>query len=302
MISLKNILVPVDFSEPSKKALKYGLTLAQQFKVRLILAHIVPESTMLPYAFPTDMLEIEKRQVERARREMPLLIPVELNQGLDLQTIVATGTVEAELLRIVRDDAVDLVVMGTHGRRRLGRWFIGSVTEHMLRKVPVPVITVSHLKSEKQPMGLVSIKRVLYATDLFESSNTGLKYAVEFAHGIGARLTLIHAIYYRDQAFWSHGSIPDIDNERIRIVRELQKKLDEVFEQGSPQNIQIEMLVVEGKPSEKILQVAEDREEDIIVLNLQSKTRLERALIGSTAEAVVRLATIPVLSVPSGGR
>src|SRR5262245_44297092 len=149
MISLKKILVPVDFSEPSKKAVTYGLTLANQFNANLILAHIVPESTALLYAFPTRLSEIEDKEYARAKREIDHLLPTEHSAGLNLHTIVEIGDIEKELLGIVEDERIDLVVMGTHGRRHLRRWFIGSITEHLLRNVPVPVLTVSHVKEDK---------------------------------------------------------------------------------------------------------------------------------------------------------
>jgi Universal stress protein family len=63
MISLEKILVPVDFSEPSKKAVSYGLTLAAESNASLVLAHIVPQSTALMYAFPTRLREICSRGI-----------------------------------------------------------------------------------------------------------------------------------------------------------------------------------------------------------------------------------------------
>jgi nucleotide-binding universal stress UspA family protein len=77
MISLNKILVPVDFSEPSRKAVTYGLSLAEQFNGRLILAHIVPESTALLYAFPTELHEVEKNQYVRAEYEIENLVPAD---------------------------------------------------------------------------------------------------------------------------------------------------------------------------------------------------------------------------------
>lgn len=154
MIAFKKILVPVDFSEASRKAVTYGLTLAGQFNARLIIAHIVPESSALAYAFPTETFEIERVQEEKAQAEIKSLVPAEYRTQHDIQTIVRTGSIEAELLGIVQNEGVDLVIMGTHGRRRLARWFIGSVTEHILRKVPVPVLTVSHVDTEKHSIGM----------------------------------------------------------------------------------------------------------------------------------------------------
>jgi nucleotide-binding universal stress UspA family protein len=300
MISLKKILVPVDFSEPSKKAVTYGLTLAGQFNSSLILAHIVPESSALLYAIPTQLLEIEKEQYAKAAAEIRNLVPSEYAAGLNLQTIVKIGNIEQELLGIVRDESVDLVVMGTHGRRSLGRWFIGSVTEHLLRSVPVPVLTVSHVEAEKHAIGLVSMNRILYATDLAESPSIGLKYAIELARGARAQLTVMHVVDDEDRMLWGPAVIAHLD--RVKLRAELRQKLDDLVKQEKVPDVQIEALLVEGKPFRKIVEIAEDRSMDIVVLNLQSKSMVERALLGSTAERVVRMARTPVLSIPIAGR
>jgi nucleotide-binding universal stress UspA family protein len=133
----------------------YGFTLAGQFNARVIIAHIVPESSALMYAFPTETFAIERDQEQKARREIASLVPTEYASQFDVQTIVKTGSIEPELLGIVKDQRVDLVVMGTHGRRYLGRWFLGSVTERMLRKIPVPLLTVSHVDTVEHTIGLV---------------------------------------------------------------------------------------------------------------------------------------------------
>jgi nucleotide-binding universal stress UspA family protein len=300
MISLKKILVPVDFSEPSKKAVTYGLTLARQFSASLVLSHIVPESAALMYAFPTRLPEVEKEQYAKATDAINNLVPPEYAARLNLQTIVKIGDIEKELLGIVNDESVDLVVMGTHGRRNLGRWFIGSVTEHMLRHVPVPVLTVSHVEAEELPIRLVPMDRILYATDLAESSSIGLKYAIELARGVGAQLTVMHVVDDEDRMLWGPAVIAYLD--RLKVVEELRKKLDDLVKQEQTPGVQIQALLVEGKPFRKIVEIAEDRSMDLIVLNLQSKSMVERAILGSTAERVVRTAHIPVLSIPVAGR
>ena len=82
------------------------------------------------------------------------------------------------------------------------------------------------------------------------------------------------------------------------MVAELRQKLDDLVKQEKVPGVQIEALLVEGKPFRKIVEIAEDGSMDMIVLNLQSKSMVERALLGSTAERVVRLARTPVLSIP----
>jgi nucleotide-binding universal stress UspA family protein len=290
----------VDFSEASKRAVTYGLTLAIQYDAHLLITHIVPESSSLTYAFSAEMLTTERKQYEEASAEIGNLVPREFASRVRLQTIVRIGSIEEELLRIVKDEAVNLVVMGTHGRRYLGRWFIGSVTEHILRKVPVPVLTVSQVDSDKHAIGMVPLKRILYATGLSESPSTGLKLAIGLAREVGAQLTVLHVVDDEGLTIWGSGLLTDLDVERAKVVQEMRKKLDDLLLREKPQGMRIEALVVEGKPFRKIVEIADDRRMDIIVLNLQSMSVLERALLGSTAERVVRLAGTPVLSVPVG--
>ena len=301
MITFKKILVPVDFSEPSKKAVTYGLTLASRFDAVLIIAHIVPESSALSYAFPTETSRVEREQEEEARHAIENLLPPAYADKFYVQKVVKTGTIERELLGIVTNEAVDLIVMGSHGRRSVARWFLGSVTERMLREFPVPVLTVSHVNTEKHEIGSISLKRVLYATDLDEASSTGLKYAVEFARGTGAQLTVLHVVDDLDRMLWGPSLIARLENERTKLVQEMKKRLDDlVAQERSSRGGEIEALVAEGKPFEKIIEFAQQRGTDLIILNLQSKSMLERAFLGSTAERVIRLARIPVLSIPIG--
>jgi nucleotide-binding universal stress UspA family protein len=284
MASLKSILIPIDFSEPSRNALRYGLTLADQFGAKVVIAHVVPEN------------DKQRHPVDAIRQEIHAFMPMQNPARSDARVIVRTGRVEAELLGIVAEEGVDLVVMGTHGRRHPGRWFIGSVTEHILRKVPVPVLTVSHHDSEQHTTDSVALKRILYTTDRSESSDKGLRYAAELARATGAQLTMMHAIYYPDRALWAPGGIPDLDEERVQIGEEMRKSAEAV----AP-GMSFETLVVEGRPFEKILKTAAERGMDVIVLNLQSKSTVERAFLGSTAERVVRLSPVPVLSIPLVG-
>lgn len=297
MVPITKILVPVDFSGPSRKAVTYALTLARGFGAQMIVAHVVPESSALTYAFPTQVTRIEEEQFERATREIHELVPAEYTAKLHPQFVVKIGRIADELLGLVGEFGVDLVVMGTHGRRHLGRWFIGSVTEHLLRKLPVPVLTVSHV-DDKHVIGTVPLKRILYAADLSESSLAGLKYAIELALGTGSELRVTHVVDDDDRILWGPALFTRLAGERARLVEDARKRLDDYLGQVDAQGVSIEPLVFEGKPYEKILEFAEADAADIIVLNLQSRTSLDRALLGSTAERVVRLSRIPVLSIP----
>jgi nucleotide-binding universal stress UspA family protein len=210
---------------------------------------------------------------------------------LNSQTIVKCGDVRDELLSIVKEESVDLIVMGTHGRRNLERFFLGSTTETILRRVPIPILTVSKRGTDQQtelPFD-VPFRRILYATDLPEANLPGLPYCANLARTLGAHLTLLHVMEPRDT--------PTFEDEaeiHARRMGELHKAIER--EHGGHLDVATE--VVRGVPHQEILKFAQGANADLIVINLQGKGLLERALLGSTAERVIRSARIPVLAIP----
>jgi nucleotide-binding universal stress UspA family protein len=291
MTRISNILTPCDFSDASRKAMHYATHLAMRFGAKLTVAHIIPPPAAFNYAYPDDPREFEKKAFVETRRLLPEEIPEAYRELLNSQTIVKCGDVRDELLGIVTEERVDLIVMGTHGRRNLERFFLGSTAESMLRRVPVPVLTVSKRGTDQQtelPFD-VPFRRIMYATDLPEANLPGLHYCADFARSLGAHLTLLHVIEPSDTP-----TIEDESEIHARRMGELHKAIER--EHGGDLGVATE--VVRGTHHHEILKFAEVMNADLIVINLQSKGLLERALLGSTAERVIRSARIPVLSIP----
>jgi len=291
MPRISNVLIPVDFSGASRKAMHYATHLAMKFNAKLTAVHIIPSFAAFNYAFPDDTREFEQKAFLETRRLLPAEIPEAYREQLSSQTIVKSGDVRDELLGVVAEEGVDLIVMGTHGRRHLSRFFLGSTTEAILRHVPVPILTVSERGAEQQtelPFD-VPFRRILYATDLPETNMSGLHYCSDFARRLGAHLTLLHVMSpFESPVFEDEAEL------HAQRMGELHKAIER--EHGSHLNAATD--VVRGTPHHEILKYAEATNADLIVINLQSKGLLERALLGSTAERVIRSAKIPVLSIP----
>jgi nucleotide-binding universal stress UspA family protein len=271
--------------------------MATRLQAKLILAHIVPESSAMVYAFPIEDPAIVAKQREKAVQEIHALIPEERLKHVELQVIVRTGRVEEDLLAIVNEGSVDLVIMGSHGRRLFRRWFLGSVAEHMLRRVPVPILTVSHIEQDRYPFGggVASFNRILFATDLGESSAAGMKYAAELAQSFSGNLTVMTVVEYLNL---SYEAASYLEKERTKRLQATQRQLDAFVAREKPKGMEAKTVVADGKAYEQILASAKDLNADCILLTLQSRSLLERAFLGSTAERVVRLSPIPVLSIP----
>ena len=284
MIHVKKIMVPVDFSRPSKKAVNYGLSLASEFKARLVLTHIA--------AFDTAIYD-------KAKMQLLQLLPADYRDQLDFEIIVKAGDIRQELLAIVDESEIDLVVMGSRGRSYFERMLLGSVTERLLRKLHVPILTVSHLDPEKElhEPGIVPLQRIVYATDLTEGSQVGLEFSIRLGRGLNAHLIVVHVVQAFDVV--GHGLetafAPDYHAEaRVHAA----EKLSQVVSLVSDGSVPITTVLADGVPYETINRIAAQKNADLIVINLQGKGLLDRALIGTTAERVIRTASIPVLSLP----
>ena len=140
-VRLKKILVPVDFSEPSRKALVYATSFAKQFNAELLLFHAVPFiTTPAPmYSIP---LETDARLREESAKQLAQwrgALPPELSS----KAIVGDGaSAYDQIVKTATENNVDLIILGTHGRTGAARWLIGSTAERVVRHAACPVLVV----------------------------------------------------------------------------------------------------------------------------------------------------------------
>jgi nucleotide-binding universal stress UspA family protein len=146
MIHLKRILVPTDFSESARHALAYGISFAEEYAAEVLLLHVV-ENLTVGYAsdlFPVPMAEVYEEISGYAKAELAKLGSEVRTRGVAVRELVAQGKPSAEILRIAREETVDMIVLGTHGKGFLDRSLFGSTTERVVRKSPCPVLTCRH--------------------------------------------------------------------------------------------------------------------------------------------------------------
>ncbi len=151
-IELTNILCPTDFSENSQHATKFALALAALSQANLQLFHVVEPIT---YPQSTELFEPVLNEVE-----LTMKMEAAFQKQLEDQVValreeypnvsgkLVTGNTFLKIIQAARDEAVDLIVMGTHGRTGLAHVLIGSVAERVVREAPCPVLTVKHPEHE----------------------------------------------------------------------------------------------------------------------------------------------------------
>lgn len=144
MFQLKRILVPIDFSDYSKKALKYAISFAQQFNAELYLVYIV-EPAIYPADFSFGQVTLPNFENElrnRGKQELEKLVSTYIAGSVPARTIVKSGKSFLEIINTAREEDIDLIIIATHGHTGVEHILFGSTAEKVVRKAPCPVLVV----------------------------------------------------------------------------------------------------------------------------------------------------------------
>ena len=149
VINLHRILVPIDFSDHSRKALDYAIKFAQQFDSEIELVNVV---TPVIYAegmvLPAAMENLDQVTEEHAMSELKKLAASDAVKGLTVKTRVLLGNPYDEIVTHAKKEETDLLLITTHGRTGLQHFLLGSTAEKILRHAPCPVLVVRDKEHE----------------------------------------------------------------------------------------------------------------------------------------------------------
>ena len=152
MIALKNVLVATDFEDAASVALTYGRGLARTFGATLHVLHVLDDvgaraATMAGYGVDVERMQTELEQA--AQTQLDALLSDEDRRDLRARAVVLTSTTPAlSIVQYARDEAVNLIIVGTHGRGVVSHFLVGSVAERVVRTAPCPVLTVRSQERE----------------------------------------------------------------------------------------------------------------------------------------------------------
>ncbi|MGP0019261.1 MAG: universal stress protein [Candidatus Sulfotelmatobacter sp.] len=190
----RNILVATDFSEPSRRALCDALLLAAENHARLSIIHVLRVDRK--YAALENPPDLDLDWIAAKKRIKALEDEFAPLQKID-SAFVRRGPVAEHVRSVIEEEAIDLLVIGTHGRGGLTKLALGSVAEELLRVAPCPVMTLgpmaeipaAHHETDPREPGFHSI---LFATDFGKGSRKALPLALALARSGHAKLTLLH--------------------------------------------------------------------------------------------------------------
>ncbi len=138
----ERLLVPYDGSEPAKDALEYALEKFPDADVTALYVVPVPDGYWAAFQDPEDRVPGAERGREDGRDILDEAVDIAADRGRDLDTEIATGKPDQEIVELATTDDYETVVIGSHGRERMARIMLGSVAEKVVRRSPVPVIVV----------------------------------------------------------------------------------------------------------------------------------------------------------------
>ena len=298
MLELRLILCPIDFSEFSIRAYQHALSLAEHYRAKVAVLHVV-EISHYPYAdyvaSTGDYAQFCGALHAGGKEKLREFVTKQMHNLIQPELVVQEGVAPDCILSFAEARKADLIVMGTHGRRGFDRLVLGSVTDRVMRRAACPVIAISKLPREPVAADVAAagekrrhvhhLSRILFCTDFSRNSERALHFAASLAEEYDAELTLLHVLE----------EVPSADMRQKAIARATEQ-LDKLIA-GKDRKFKTAVRI--GKPFREIIQLAEEMQIDLVAMGVSGRGALDRAVFGSTTYRVIQLGPCPVLAVHS---
>jgi len=286
-VALNHILFATDFSPAAEAALPYAVGLAKQYGAKVHGLHVRFPATY-PIVGPEAMPQVLEAAEEQAKFEAAQMH--EMLAGVPHDVTVIEGDLWANLNEMVEKEKVDLIVMGTHGRKGVSRALLGSAAEEIFRKTSCPVLTVGpHISPNTERR--LAMKQIVFATDFSPESLAALPFAVSLAQEHQSHLMLLNVAGKQEV-----GDLVHAEQYAESTLRRLQALVPEGAELWCEPKCRVE----QGPEAEKIMEVAVALGADLIVLGLhrpQGGLGATTHILRSVAHDVIVNAQCPVLTV-----
>lgn len=286
----KTILFATDLTKEELPAFQQACVFALAWKAKLLIVHVED-------ACSCSLTSDDSKSRELANR-LHEIFPK--NLAIEFEYLMSRGDPARVLLKIERERKVDLIVLGTHGRKGVNRMFGGSVAESIIRAAQCPVLTLRQQVSGQQVDPNPKSAKFLVPIDFSVYSYAALDFASSIAKAMKASITILHVDESLDHVLGtpnepvaesSHGDHHKKVWAQLRGFRPLED------------GVECRHQLLTDLPVRQIASFAELNGFDYIVLGTHGRAGVSRALLGSVAEKIVRNANCPVITVkPSNKR
>lgn len=302
MLQLKKVLIPTDFSESGRPAVVRGTDLARQFGAEVHLLHVALLADAAPvypvFNLPADTEKIFAELHDACQEKLD-----ELARELEVEAVTTVlrhaSAAAPAIVKYAEEEDIDLIAMGTHGRRGVRRFLLGSVAEEVVRQAPCSVLTF-HPPAEQE---LRRPERILAAIDFSQHSPGVVIPARELASIYHASVDFLHIVPEPNfPVFYEFSAGSEVYANITQLRERAQEALEELVRETPGADVELACHVRHGEPAGEILRFAEERHSDLLVVATHGLTGLSHLLLGSVAEKVLRQATCPVLVVRTLGK
>ena len=306
------VMVPTDGSDASLHAIPLALAIARPSNAAVHLVTVMDAAVVAPiYGVPiaaggwisgalvdpgalTDADALSRQSQQRALHEFAERVA--MDAGVTVVPSLIEGDVVESLQRYAEAQAVDLVVLTTHGRGGIGRALFGSVTDSLMGRVSCPVLVARPHGSLPTPYAPATISHVLVALDGSPESDRVLPHVATVAEVTGARCTLLHL---RHPEILSGIPAPetllDPDSER-RDEDDERAHLDRHASLFRERGIDVSMVVLRARSVKSaLIEYAGTHAVDLVAMATHARHGLERMMLGSTATALLHETRLPML-------
>jgi nucleotide-binding universal stress UspA family protein len=295
------ILVPIDFSCPSLKAIPYALAIAR-FGSDVHLLHVVDTTEYPPPTLLTLPLVPQAEWNRRLMKQLHATAGMYDTRGGGIHVLkLREGRAYEEICAAARRLNADLVVIATHGYTGYEHMFLGSTAERVVQHARCPVLVVRlharHWEGVRDPRTRkgFQLAKILVPTDFSECSQAGFEYGVQLARDFKADLHLVHVINQHAYPFGDKYAALD----EAQLTRETEDAAQKQLRRmGAKTGVRYSAEVRRGSSAIEICKAANE-DFDLIVTSTHGRTGLSHVLIGSTAERILRYARCPVLVIPA---
>jgi len=301
-IKLDKVICATDFSVLSNHAVFYGATLAREYKAKLYLCHVIDLSSATMYGEATYAFESQLTHMEDyARKRMNRLMK---KYDVEWEPLVTIGSAADEITRLAEENEVDLVITASRGRSGLKRLVLGSVTEHVMRSLPCPLLTVHG--PDKDPAltieNEIKFDRILVGCDFSSDSNLALEYGLGMAQEFQSDLYIVHVLespHYKELPKSAMGAREQI---RKSLHKQLKDQLEDLVPEEAYNWCKPKTRLLSGVAHEELVKFADIQDIDLVILGVRGHSLVETLFIGATTERVIRKSGCAVMSVRPIGK
>jgi nucleotide-binding universal stress UspA family protein len=290
MIHLDRVLFPTDGSDCAEYARQHAFYLADRFEAALHVIHVEERAPEL-----ADVIDVSEADV-LADLHAPTGGTAVAEPRVRERSVVHPSVPDG-ILSYAAEHDTNLTVLGTHGRSGVRRLVLGSVAEEVVRRAPHPVMTVGRgaTPPEKMEGG-----HLLVPVDFSDQQSRLLTHARELALAYGMTLTLLHVVEQESlpDVYGAYADPPEPGVLADRTETALDERADALRDHG----VDVRVAVRSGHAATEVLDAAEENDADLLAIATHGRSGVERMLMGSVAETVIRRAPCPVFVVKSFGQ